>query len=110
MVSAMLVIFAAQAHAQNVIMGAGVASCGTWTADQRAPKASNRSIQGEQWVLGFLSSAAMSYDIDPLKDVDADGVWAWFDNYCQANPLTSITQAAVAFLHEVKVRRQQQRQ
>jgi hypothetical protein len=32
-----------------------------------------------------------------LQGTDSDGVWAWMDNYCQANPLAKIVDAGKAF-------------
>jgi len=52
-----------------------------------------------QWVLGFLTGVGMfGRTFDPLKKVDAQGVVAWMDNYCQANPLDSIATAAADFV------------
>jgi hypothetical protein len=80
------------------LIGAGVDSCGTWTADRRLPQ-SFAAAQDEQWVLGFLAGIGFvgQGGDNPLDGLDADAVWAWFDNYCQANPLLHISQAAAAF-------------
>jgi hypothetical protein len=53
----------------------------------------------ESWVMGFLSGIGFerSPEVEPLHGIDADGVWAWIDNYCQANPLKDIAVAAAAF-------------
>jgi len=64
-------------------------SCGTWIAMRR----DRRALGGEQWVLGFLSGVGFLGVADGwnlLKGVDANGVWAWIDNYCQANPLKDL--------------------
>jgi hypothetical protein len=81
--------------AQYHVVGLGLSSCGTWTADRRAngPKA---AMDGA-WVLGFLSGVGYAGPDDPLTNVDADGVWAWVDNYCRTNPISSILDAAKAF-------------
>jgi hypothetical protein len=34
-----------------------------------------------------------------LNGVDAQGVWAWIDNYCHANPLDEVSGAAEAFVN-----------
>jgi hypothetical protein len=38
-------------------------------------------------------------DRDPLHGMDADGVWAWVDNYCRDHPIDMILSASEAFLH-----------
>jgi hypothetical protein len=80
------------------IIGAGVDSCGTWMADRHHPRSPD-ALQDEQWVLGFLSGVGYEggEGVDPLNDMEANGVWAWIDNYCQAYPIETITTAAKAF-------------
>jgi hypothetical protein len=44
--------------------------------------------------------AGKDFWLDPLKGVDANGVWAWIDNYCGAhplNPLETVEKAAAEF-------------
>ena len=79
-------------------IGAGADSCGTWTANRSSPNGNER-IAGDQWVLGFLSGIGFMGDmtIDPLNGMDAQGVWAWIDNYCRANPIDEIADAAGKF-------------
>jgi hypothetical protein len=59
----------------------------------------------EQWVLGFASGVAEGYHLgtnrkgfDPLTGIDAQGVWAWIDNYCRTHPLDSVQTAAANFV------------
>jgi hypothetical protein len=82
--------------------GNGNASCGNWT-EARAPAPGGGMTQDHplqaQWVLGFLTGVGVfGRTFDPLKNVDAQGVVAWMDNYCQANPLDSIGTAAADFV------------
>jgi hypothetical protein len=85
--------------AAETFAGVGIDhSCERWTADQGQDGVTAR--QDEQWVLGYLSAVADWTDFDPLHGIDAQGVWAWMDNYCQANPLVKITEAASAFVRE----------
>ena len=93
--------------AAQVIGGGGMESCGSWTATARdfgegRPVTQGRMqhLQHLQWVLGFLSGMAAYPDssFDPLNNTDADGVWAWIDNYCGAHPLEKIVVAAKAFV------------
>jgi hypothetical protein len=57
------------------------------------------AISDENWVTGFLSGVGFvgEYGADPLNGMDADGVWAWIDNYCSANPIKDIADAAGQF-------------
>ena len=79
-------------------IGVGNSSCGAWTESRR----SRASYLREQWVLGYLSGIAVVNQDgdDPLRGMDADGVWGWIDNYCRANPIRRITDAANAFYQE----------
>ena len=88
------------AHAYTAI-GAGTDACETWTADRRQPLGSG-ALQDEQWVSGFLSGIGYEGEevIDPLVGLDAQAVWAWVDDYCQAHPLEKIAAAAEAFSYE----------
>jgi hypothetical protein len=82
------------------IIGVGTGSCGNWTKDRRNPGELYPNMDG-QWVLGFLSGMGWSglyYDrAEILKGMDAEGVWAWVDNYCQAHPIKDMTDAALSF-------------
>jgi hypothetical protein len=83
----------------SAVLGQGYLSCGNWTAWRRE----NLALGPEQWVLGFLSGTGNMggpLGIDPLNEVDAEGVWGWVDNYCRSHPLEKIAVAAVAFSHE----------
>jgi len=44
----------------------------------------------------------LQYQTGPLEQKpDAEGLWAWVDNYCGTHPLNSIGQAADALLGEL---------
>ena len=98
------------AVAPYVVIGSGAESCGSWTANARA-YAPGRGVatlghqvhlQHRQWVVGFLSGiGAMGVPgINPLNNLDGEGVWAWIGNYCRANPIKDIADAATAFVKE----------
>ena len=40
-------------------------------------------------------------ETDFLKGNDADGVYAWMDNYCRAHPLDSLPVAAAPLIREL---------
>lgn len=80
-------------------VGLGNSSCGTWTAARSRGEA--RAWGFEQWVLGFLSGIGYGgADANPLNGMDADGVWAWIDNYCHEHPTDKLLSAAVEFARE----------
>jgi hypothetical protein len=79
-------------------MGAGVHSCGTWTGERAARDVGE--VVDEAWVVGYLSGVATWSDLDPLKGIDGNAVWAWIDNYCRAHPLVRINGAVDAFIKE----------
>lgn len=91
----------AAAAEKFTLIGAGVSSCGTWTADRSSPNGNGAALQDEQWVLGFLSAFGFANPTaNPLGGLDADAVWGWFDNYCRDHPLVKISQASYAFYLE----------
>ena len=88
-----------RADAQYNILGSGVGSCRTWAAERRASSLGYTAVQSMQWVLGYLSGIGFVGEdgADPLNNVDARGVWAWIDNYCQSHPIDHIVGTAKAF-------------
>jgi hypothetical protein len=82
----------AEAQTYSVV-GPGVSSCGTWTADQSNATAYQIDLS---WVLGFLAGIAYASLDNPLHGLDANAVADWIDNYCQAHPLEHIIDAADA--------------
>lgn len=86
------------ASANFNLIGAGLASCGTWTQNRKRPTLDTKQI--EQWMLGFLSGAGYigAPKYDPLNGLDAPAVLAWVDNFCAANPLKSISDAGYSFI------------
>jgi hypothetical protein len=84
--------------AQYHKIGSGTDSCGTWTS---ARSTRTGWFQDSQWVLGFLSGfgyMGKRDGYDPLDGLDAEGVWAWVDNYCGTHPLEELSGAAEAFI------------
>jgi hypothetical protein len=82
---------------QYDLMGVGAQSCGTWTAQRQGGYAAKEMA----WVLGFLSGVGFT-GIDganPLRGMDAQGVWAWIDNYCRDHPIDNISGATAAFFY-----------
>jgi hypothetical protein len=100
-VLACLVVTALTIEARSVgayiLIGSGTSSCGTWTADRRAPDGPP-ALLDEQWVMGFLSGIGYvgQQQDDPLRGIDAEAVFAWIDNYCRDHPLEHIVDASKA--------------
>ena len=74
--------------AQILGVGAGL-SCGQWLSSRKG----GRSADAEQWVLGFVSGAAVFF-ANKLMDSDPDAVTAWIDQYCGSYPLSSLHAAS----------------
>lgn len=55
-------------------------------------------LQRESWVDGFLSGMAAGtfkeFWSKPGNKLDDKSVYLWIDNYCRANPLKNVAQAA----------------
>jgi hypothetical protein len=82
--------------ATSHVIGQGTNSCGMWTSSRKGRQAFGM----EQWILGFLSGVAETVNVtgyDPMNGIDAEAVWGWMDNYCQAHPLDMIVAAGSAF-------------
>ena len=80
-------------------------SCETWT-EVRRTRQTQTSQALEFWVTGFLSGANVfdDTDINFLKGMDSNAIYAWIDNYCKANPLERLPDAAYALTRELKDR------
>ena len=81
-----------------MLIGAGVDTCGQWTANRTLPH-SPQALQDEQWALGYLSAVGEHGDkgADPLDGVSALGVWTWIDTFCRDHPSAHIADAVEAF-------------
>jgi hypothetical protein len=97
------VALASSAEASNyAIAGGGLSSCAAWTAARR----DRRAIGFEEWVTGFLSgfgdiaASVPIPEMDPLRGLNTQTVWAWVDDYCHAHPLEKIVDAAEALARE----------
>ena len=87
----------------TVYQPGGSQSCGAWVADDRATP-TPVSYARTAWFLGFVSGygASSSERGQSLRMTDADAMFAWIDNYCQAHPLETIATAAGVLVLELK--------
>lgn len=86
-----------------LVYGAGVTTCGSWTADHEL-----RQFK-VQWLQGFLSGVNMTMR-RPMGGSIADasdpaGYTAWIDSYCALNPLDTLSSAAEALGAELLKRK-----
>jgi hypothetical protein len=97
------------AETQYMVLGEGRAtSCGTWQQERRT-----RSITllgSQAWVLGYVTranhdGAARGANANLTDGTDAEGLYAWIDNYCRANPLKNLASAAEELVGELRKRK-----
>jgi hypothetical protein len=103
----MLVAASLEASAQDrIIFGEAGTSCRTWT--QARQTKSRKAGLSAQWVAGYLSGSNVEADhpADVLVGTNFDGLMAWIDNYCRANPLDLVGTAALKLFDELKLRAQ----
>lgn len=98
---AVVLMTASALAAPSSIIGPGLSSCGTWTKERGGIRGEKVEAD-EMWILGFLAGIGnlgqtMQLELDPLKGMDAQGVFHFVDNYCQAHPTDLIGRAAVEF-------------
>jgi hypothetical protein len=77
------------------MLGAGIFSCGRWSAGD-----SDRKWGDREWVLGFLSARNIDGP-EFLEQTNAAAVDEWMDNYCRLHPLDHIYAAADALVLEL---------
>jgi hypothetical protein len=81
-------------------------SCGTWTNDRRA--GNERSADVENWLAGLITGYN-HYGPDPAggtaSGIDIQGIYAWVDQYCAANPLDNLVTAGFRLVDELERRR-----
>ncbi len=96
-----LLLFSLVADAA-IVLGPGSASCVTWNGDRRRNE--SHSQLNQAWVLGFVTAYNLyrpaSQD-GSLKPMDSRSMMVWIDNYCDANPLKDIFDAAQALIEDL---------
>lgn len=69
----------------------GMPDCGQWLVKDSKFKVNDRA-----WLLGFMSGLgvmdSLSGGKDPMKKINsAEQIFAWMDNFCQKNPLGTVS-------------------
>jgi hypothetical protein len=101
-----LVLATTGAHGQGVQMR-GTASCGNWIEERARDDGSRitKAFINEVWVIGYLSGMAAANNRNfwgrrDVNSLDNQSVFLWIDNYCRANPLKRMDDAADALFLE----------
>lgn len=79
----------------------GVPDCGQWINRKSAPD--------QAWLLGFLGGlnwASVNKDgANALKNVNsADQIFVWMTNYCQKNPMSSLSEGGFVLFEELAIK------
>jgi hypothetical protein len=80
------------------VYGYGMVSCGAWTAERKNDAIKTEVYQA--WIMGFVSGFGFS-QVAELKTTDHKALSAHIDNYCAANPLDDVADAAAALIYEL---------
>jgi hypothetical protein len=93
LIAALAITLSSQTYAQKTTFGG--ANCGQWIKQLIEPDKS--------WLLGFLSginvAAATNNALDKIKSPQQ--IYLWMDNYCKANPLSTVTDGAYTLMNEL---------
>jgi hypothetical protein len=76
-------------------------SCGKWIEDRKK----DYGVATRTYLLGFISGLALGTNKDYINTIDADSLFVWTDNYCQANPTEKLNTAASLFHIEMVKKR-----
>jgi len=101
------IVLIASGSRASVILGPGTASCETWSADRQRNQTFSQLNQA--WVLGYVTAYNIHKPVESsmTKPIDNRQIMLWIDNYCDANPDKTISDAAKALIEELTGRAQQ---
>jgi hypothetical protein len=81
------------------VYGVGNKSCGAWLSEG-AESPGNGVKQPNNintaWVMGFISGVGAFNPLGVLKETDGPAIEIWMNNYCRANTLDHVAEAAMA--------------
>jgi hypothetical protein len=87
------------------VLGAGVASCGSYLNYRTIPDAEAITMNTLSWLEGYLTAynkyAARSGDVMAGK-LDVDSLRSWLDDYCKAHPSEDMVTAAQGLIAQLK--------
>jgi len=96
--TAISLVFVNQAHAYTTY---GSYDCGEWVTESKS------TGPMRSWLLGFMTGLNAMYDLsgrndDPLSKINsAKQIYVWMDNFCQKNPLKTVTSGGVDLFIEL---------
>ncbi|MDM0057346.1 hypothetical protein [Variovorax fucosicus] len=96
LVAVLLVLLASGANAVSI---RGPVSCGAWVKERQEAGWGTQTNQA--WLVGYLSGVAAASDKDFIKGTDNPSIFLYLDNFCRANPLKTIDEAADALTIEL---------
>jgi hypothetical protein len=77
----------------------GDRTCGKWVAD----KPNNlHSASDQTWLVGYLTGLAVATQTDILVSPDLESLVLWMDNWCRANPLSTVSVGGTQLYNELK--------
>lgn len=84
------------------ILGAGAKSCGMFVKDFR--EGNEGKYENTQWMNGYLTAVnQFAVTAQNIADgTDTEGRSLWMFNYCSANPLHNVGDAASALVRELR--------
>ena len=82
----------------------GAPSCSNWVLNEQQLWP---SLVNNQWLNGYLSGFAITYEKDFLRQTDFQATQLWMNNYCQANPLSNVQVGANILVLELIKRMRQ---
>jgi len=79
----------------------GASSCGDWVKARKENKWV--TVVQQRWIGGYLSAFnKQTYGVyNILGKTDMESAYLWMDNYCQANPLSSVIVGMEALTDEL---------
>ena len=90
------------AQAPGEVLVKGSASCGSWVNE----KSVTVNAAYQLWLMGYLSGFAIGTGKDILKGTDSQSIALWVNNFCKANPLQDMSDAAFQLANElIKLKR-----
>ena len=91
---------------EYTVLGAGASSCGNWTKVTNEKGLDSPILHN--WLLGYITAYnrwGPYYSAPGLSNIskgtDVGGLLGWIDNYCKANPLKDLDDAAHALIFEL---------
>jgi len=96
-----IAFFLAFLNPAHAYMTLGASDCGQWVNESK----STPSMRA--WLLGFMSGLNAMHELtnkpdDPMTKINsAQQVYVWMDNFCQKNPLKSVSSGGIDLFIEL---------